>query len=112
MKHCEEKKKMAYVTTAERLGIKKGFSQGLEQGIEQGVQQGMEKKALEIAANMKQAGIDAAIADSLRGWKQLEESGLCGIEMQVKPESFMKEKGDIRNAICFNVFRNYYQNVL
>ncbi len=61
MKHCEEKKKMAYVTTAERLGIKKGFSQGLEQGIEQGVQQGMEKKALEIAANMKQAGIDAAI---------------------------------------------------
>ncbi len=27
---------MAYVTTAERIGIKKGFSQGKEQGMEQG----------------------------------------------------------------------------
>ena len=63
MEHCEEEKKMPYVTTAERLGIKKGFSQGLEQGV----QQGMEKKALEIAANMKQAGIDAAIIAETTG---------------------------------------------
>lgn len=33
MKRYEEGKKMAYVTTAERIGMKKGFGQGLEQGI-------------------------------------------------------------------------------
>lgn len=57
MKRYEEERKMAYVTTAERLGIKKGFSQGMEQGMEKG----MENKALEIAANMKQEGIDVGI---------------------------------------------------
>ncbi len=43
MKRYEEEKDMAYVTTAERIGIKKGFSQGKEQGMVQGIEKGMEK---------------------------------------------------------------------
>lgn len=36
----EEQRKMAYVTTAERLGIEKGFQQGIQQGLEQGIEKG------------------------------------------------------------------------
>jgi len=36
----EEEVNMGYITTAERLGIKKGIEQGIEQGRQEGVQQG------------------------------------------------------------------------
>ncbi len=36
----EEAKKMAYVTTAERIGIEKGIQQGILQGLQQGISQG------------------------------------------------------------------------
>ncbi len=34
---------MNYITTAERLGIERGFQQGLQKGIQQGLQQGRKK---------------------------------------------------------------------
>lgn len=34
---------MKYVTSVERIGIRKGREQGLEEGIEQGIEQGMLK---------------------------------------------------------------------
>ncbi len=37
----EEEKKMPYVTSVERLGIKKGIVQGLEEGLQLGRQEGM-----------------------------------------------------------------------
>ena len=39
----EEAKKMAYVTTAERIGIEKGIQQGILQGLQQGILQGREE---------------------------------------------------------------------
>ncbi|MGB6977298.1 MAG: hypothetical protein WBE18_07600, partial [Gammaproteobacteria bacterium] len=36
----EEARAMRYITSAERIGIKKGFEEGLLQGIEQGRQEG------------------------------------------------------------------------
>jgi len=33
---------MPYVTSVERIGIKKGIKQGIEQGLEQGIKQGIE----------------------------------------------------------------------
>ena len=39
----EEEKKMPYITSIERIGIKKGLEQGLEQGLEKGLERGLEK---------------------------------------------------------------------
>ncbi|MEW6377974.1 MAG: hypothetical protein AB1611_00045 [bacterium] len=39
----EEEKKMAYVTTAERIGRQRGIQEGIQQGIQEGIQQGMQK---------------------------------------------------------------------
>ena len=33
IKKIEEVKKVSYITTAERIGMKKGFEQGLQQGL-------------------------------------------------------------------------------
>jgi predicted transposase YdaD len=41
--HIEEELHVAYITTAERIGIQKGIQQGMQQGIQQGMQQGIEK---------------------------------------------------------------------
>jgi flagellar biosynthesis/type III secretory pathway protein FliH len=38
---------VAYITTAERIGMKKGYEQGIQQGIQQGVQQGIQQGTLE-----------------------------------------------------------------
>ena len=43
----EEERTVAYITTAERIGMKKGYEQGIQQGIQQGMQQGMQQGALE-----------------------------------------------------------------
>jgi len=39
----EEAKRMPYVTSVERIGIKKGMEQGIQQGIQQGLQQGIQQ---------------------------------------------------------------------
>ena len=38
----EDEAKMPYITSAERLGIKKGIEQGIEQGRRQGLLEGIE----------------------------------------------------------------------
>ena len=39
----EEETQMEYVTSVERIGIKKGIEQGIHQGIQQGIQKGLEQ---------------------------------------------------------------------
>jgi flagellar biosynthesis/type III secretory pathway protein FliH len=39
----EEAEQMRYVTTAERIGIRKGMERGMERGLERGLEQGMER---------------------------------------------------------------------
>jgi hypothetical protein len=39
----EEAEQMRYVTTAERIGMRKGMERGIEQGIEKGLQRGVEQ---------------------------------------------------------------------
>ncbi len=48
----EEEKKMPYITTAEKIGIKKGFEQGIQQGIQQGIRQGL-LEAIELGLKLK-----------------------------------------------------------
>lgn len=40
----EEAEHMQYVTTAERIGIRKGHQEGLQQGLEQGREEGLESE--------------------------------------------------------------------
>jgi hypothetical protein len=52
----EEERKVAYITTAERIGFEKGVQQGIQQGIEQGIQQGIRQgllKAIEMGLELK-----------------------------------------------------------
>jgi len=41
IKNIEETKTMSYITTAERIGLKKGLEQGMAQGVAQGMAQGI-----------------------------------------------------------------------
>ncbi len=43
VKKFEERQKMQYVTSVERIGMQKGMEEGMEKGIEKGMQKGMEK---------------------------------------------------------------------
>ena len=52
IKKYEEDKKMAYITTAERMGIKKGIEIGIQQGIQQGVLQGL-REAIELGLKLR-----------------------------------------------------------
>ncbi len=51
--NSEEDKKMAYVTSFERIGLErgmeKGLKQGLEKGMKQGLEQGLEQGRLQVA---------------------------------------------------------------
>ena len=52
IKKYEEDKKMAYITTAERMGIKKGIEIGIQQGIQQGILQGL-REAIELGLKLR-----------------------------------------------------------
>jgi hypothetical protein len=63
MKRYEEGKEMAYVSSAERLGIKKG----IEKGIERGRLEGRLEGKLETAANMLREGFKLETVKKLTG---------------------------------------------
>ena len=52
---------MPYVTSVERIGIRKGIQQGIQQGIEQGIQQGLHHQRLLLLRQIrKRFGPEAA----------------------------------------------------
>ena len=66
-------------------GIKKGIKQGIKQGIEEGIEKGIEKgiiqgskiKAIDIAKNLKKAGISIDIISESSGLSIKEINDLC-----------------------------------
>ena len=46
--HSNKERKVAYITTAERIGMKKGIEIGIQQGIQQGL-----LKAIELGLKLK-----------------------------------------------------------
>jgi len=62
---------MTYVSSAERLGIKKGFEKGLEEGLEKGIEKGIEKGRQEAnlihAREMKALNVDREIIKKVTG---------------------------------------------
>lgn len=62
IKHYEEDKQMPYVTSVEKIGIKKGMQKGMQQGMQQGMQRNLE----ETIRKMSRKGMTAdQIADIL-----------------------------------------------
>lgn len=43
VQQIEEEKKMSYITSFERYGLKIGLEKGMQQGMQQGMEQGMEQ---------------------------------------------------------------------
>jgi|GEM_PF-1820497 len=82
---------MAYITSAERLGIKKGLQEGLEKGLEKGIRKGRQEGKeegivegkLETAVNMLREGFDWETVKKLTG---LTEEHLAKIEGKKKKQ--------------------------
>jgi hypothetical protein len=76
----EEAKKMAYVTTAERIGIEKGIQQGILQGIQKGILQGREEGVREGLLRAIRLGLKSKFkGDGLRLYpaiSRIEDVGL------------------------------------
>jgi len=56
IKEYEEEKKMAYITTAEKIGIEKGLQQGIEKGLQQGIEKGLQqglREAISLGLELK-----------------------------------------------------------
>lgn len=70
----EETSKMAYVSSIERIGIKKGMQQGIQQGMQQGKQEGMQKgmheKAAQVALVLLKKGFDLKEIFEITGLNQ------------------------------------------
>ncbi len=71
----EEEQSMAYITTAERIGMQKGFQQGIEQGLHRGQQEGEYRLLLKLLqrkfhaiSETYQQKIQCADAETLLIW--------------------------------------------
>lgn len=82
IEYFERERNMRYITTAERIGIKKGIVEGMQQGIQKGMQQGMLKGERTIllrllfrkfgnAVNNYQKHIEQANNEQLLNWAEL-----------------------------------------
>ena len=75
----EEEKAVAFITTAEKIGRKKGMQQGLEQGMQKGLDQGQHGKALEIAHRMFKVGISVEAIKTCTGLDDDDLSTLISV---------------------------------
>jgi hypothetical protein len=77
VKAYEESKQMPYITSAERIGVKRGIQQGIEigreegreEGLEQGIEQGERKgllTAIDLALEIKFGADGVALAPTVR----------------------------------------------
>ncbi|GEM_PF-38211 len=62
----EEEQNMPYITSAERIGIKKGMQQGIEQGMQQGMQQGIQQGIQQGMQKGIQKGIQQGIEQGIQ----------------------------------------------
>lgn len=71
--------KMTYVTSVERIGIRKGIEQGMQQGMQQGIQQGLQhERFLLMRLTRKRFGDEIAsrsapLLDKVTSYQALED---------------------------------------
>lgn len=88
----EEERKMAYITTAEKIGIQKGVKQGIQQGVEQGIQQGVKQG---LRQGLRQGLLEAI---SLGLELKFGEEGL-GLYRRISQIDSPEKLEDIKKAI-------------
>ena len=64
--------KESLLYTAEKKGLKKGLELGREEGIKEGIEKGEKKKALEIAKNLLESGVDIKLIMQSTGLSEEE----------------------------------------
>jgi flagellar biosynthesis/type III secretory pathway protein FliH len=72
LKAFEEKRKVTYVTNAEKFGFERGIQEGLEQGLEQGLER--ERSLLARQLTRKLGGIPPALMT------QIQELSISNLE--------------------------------
>ena len=81
IRQIEEEYQMPYVTSIERIALKKGMQEGIEKGMQQGLQQGMQKGEAQLLLRQltlkfgpvpedKQRLIESADSQQLRQWSE------------------------------------------
>ncbi len=66
IENLEEEKKMAFISTAERIGRRRGWQEGMEKGIETGIERGIEKGIAKGINRGKQQGTAAIVTHLLK----------------------------------------------
>ena len=92
VKKYEEDKEMAFITTAEKIGIEQGIKQGIEQGIEQGIKKGIEQG--------KKEGLKQGLLEAI--WLGLElKFGEEGLKLfdQISPIDSLDKLYELKKAI-------------
>ncbi|WP_028323893.1 hypothetical protein [Desulfatirhabdium butyrativorans] len=84
IRKLEEEKKMPYVTSVERLGIKKGIVQGLEEGLQLGRQEGMQLGRQEGMQLGRQEGMQLGRQEGMQlgrqeGMKIALQESICDV---------------------------------
>ncbi len=80
----EEKDKMRYVTSVERIGIEKGIEQGIQQGIQQGL-----VSAIELGLELKFGSVGLELLPEISPIKDLEV--LTAIKDGIKKANSLEE---------------------
>jgi hypothetical protein len=92
VREYEEEVRMPYITSVERIGMKKGLEQGIQQGLEQGIRQGIQQGL--------QQGIEQGIREGLLAGIELGlELKFGSAGLRLLPEIYKIEDVDVLRAI-------------
>jgi len=61
---------------ADRYGLEEKFEKGFEKGVEKGIEQGIEQGKVEVARNLKAAGVAVEVIMQSTGLNREQVSGL------------------------------------
>ncbi len=105
IKEIEEVNNMPYITSVERIGMKKGMEQGIKQGIEHGIKQGIEQgmeqgkreglyEAISLGLELKFGADGLALMERVLNIKSLEK-----LEELKEAIKIAKELSDIEKLL-------------
>ena len=95
IRQYEEERNMPYVTSVEKIGIKKGIEQGIQQGIQQGRREGV-LEAIELGLTVKFGTRGLRLLPEIRGLKELDRLEM--VKEAIKATDDLKEIEELLKA--------------
>ena len=99
----EEEKNMPYVTSVEKIGIRKGIEQGIQQGVQQGIQQGIQQgrregvlEAIELGLTIKFGARGLRLLPMIRAFKEMDRLEM--VKEAIKATDNLKEIEELLKA--------------